>query len=133
MNSIVKSIISIPIIAMMAHSSTAKKPNLRAVATDGHSDTQSKMVDNFKDYVSAFEDGDNKEEDTENAEGSEKDAEFEDADGNESEGDDIWSNWNGNGYDHGCTTASHVAPGNDCSKCCNKVCAGTPRGVWKVC
>lgn len=128
MNSIVKSIIAILIIAMMAQISTAKKMNLRAAATDGHADTQSKMVDNFKDYVDGF-DGEDEKKGTAKTGTSEQDAEFEDVDETESQD---WSNWNPNGsWD--CTQASHVAPDNDCSKCCNRVCAGTPRGIWKVC
>ena len=113
MNStIIRSIFSVLIVALAATPAVAKK-NLRA-STDGHADTQSKMVDSFRDYVKEHVNVD--------------EADHVDAKGNDADADGDewnWEDWNPNrtAEHHGCTAAGHMLPvGQPCSYCCSKYC-----------
>lgn len=124
MNStIIRSIFSVLIVALAATPTVAKK-NLRD-STDGHADTQSKMVDSFRDYVKEHVNVD--------------EADHVDAKGNDADADGDewnWEDWNPNrtAEHHGCVEAGGyvgTATGTeDCSNCCSKVCNSN---LWGHC
>ena len=102
MNStIIRSILSVLIVALAATPAVAvAKKNLRA-STDGHADTQSEMADSFRDYVKEHVNVD--------------EADHVDAKGNDADADgDKWdfTHWDHDrsATDHGCTAAGDVLP-----------------------
>lgn len=119
-STLLKSMLSILIAALIASKVQAKNLHLRATS----SETGNKEASTFKDYIKSLQDPDkSKDGNTAN---------FEDADGSDTDadseefGDDWWSqNWNPQGHNHGCAAAYeevHVNHNNDQVTCAEKCC-----------